>query len=256
MQKVSAYIITKNSQAHLYKALESIQWADEIVIVDDFSCDKTCEIAAHFKAKIVEHKFENFGAQRNFALTCLTYDWVLCLDSDECISAELKIEILQALKNPTADIYLAPRKTFFINRWIMHSGWYPDYRHPVLFNKKKAQYKNQLVHEDIDYKGERKQYFSGDILHYSYDNVEQFIKKSDQYSGLSAQQMFARGKRAKIYNFIFNPLNMFLKMFIFKRGFLDKKTGFILAMLYAYFYTLMKYIKLWQLEQNRKDKNA
>jgi (heptosyl)LPS beta-1,4-glucosyltransferase len=138
----------------------------------------------------------------------------------------------------------------------MHSGWYPDYRHPVLFNRQRAKYKKQLVHEDIDYKGDRKAYFHNDILHYSYDNIDQFIKKSEQYSGLSARQMFDNGRRVKIHNFIVNPLNMFLKMFVFKMGFLDGKTGFVLAMLYAYFYTMMKYVKLWQLEQDEGGTHA
>jgi glycosyltransferase involved in cell wall biosynthesis len=102
MQKVSAYILTKNSQKHLCEVIDSIKWADEIVIIDDFSTDETQNIAKKFGAKIVENKFENFGKQRNFALTCLKNDWVLCLDSDECISPPLKDEILRALENPTA----------------------------------------------------------------------------------------------------------------------------------------------------------
>jgi glycosyltransferase involved in cell wall biosynthesis len=254
MNKVSAYIISKNVENHIKAAIESLRWADEIVIVDDFSQDKTAQIALEAGAKVIEHKFEYFGAQRNFALTCLKYDWVVCLDSDERVSDDLRDEILAELKKdePSADIFLAPRKTKFINKWIDHSGWYPDYRHPILFNKRKAQYKDQLVHEDIDYKGDNIGYFKGDILHYSYDSIKQFIKKSDQYSDLSSRQMFERGKRAHIHNFILNPVNMFLKMFIFKCGFLDGLTGFILALLYSAFYTLMKYIKLWELWAKNK----
>jgi glycosyltransferase involved in cell wall biosynthesis len=253
MQKVSAYIITKNVEKHIKQCIESLKWADEIVIIDDFSSDKTAEIAKSEGAKVIEHKFEYFGAQRNFALTQLSYDWVLCLDSDERISEKLKEEILAQLKDtPNADIFLAPRKSMFINKWIMHSGWYPDYRHPILFNRKKAVYKDQLVHEDILYTGNKKAYFKGDILHYSYDSIKQFIKKSDQYSDLSAKQMFERGKKAKLHNFIINPINMFIKMFIIRRGFLDGLTGFVLALLYSSFYTLMKYVKLWELWEKSK----
>ena len=254
MKKTSAYIIAKNVENHIKAAIESLSWADEIVIIDDFSQDKTAQLAIEAGAKVISHKFEYFGAQRNFALTCLAHDWVICLDSDERVSDELRDEILAELKKdePSSDIFLAPRKTKFINKWIMHSGWYPDYRHPILFDKRKACYKDQLVHENIDYKGGRAGYFKGEILHYSYDSIKHFIKKSDQYSDLSSRQMFERGKRAHLHNFILNPTIMFIKMFILKRGFLDGKTGFILALLYSAFYTLMKYIKLWEIQAKSK----
>ncbi|MDR3048453.1 MAG: glycosyltransferase family 2 protein [Elusimicrobiota bacterium] len=251
--KTTAYIIAKNVEEHIKSCIESLSFADEILIIDDFSSDKTAQIAQSLGAKVISHKFENFGAQRNFALTQTSYNWIICLDSDERISDELKQEILEQINGiPKADVFLAPRKTKFINKWIKHSGWYPDYRHPILFDKTKAQYKNQLVHEDIDYNGDKKAFFKGDILHYSYNSIGQFIKKSDQYSSLSARQMFERGKKFKLYNLIINPINMFLKMFVFKRGFLDGLAGLILALLYSAFYTLMKYIKLWEL-QVKKD---
>jgi hypothetical protein len=129
----------------------------------------------------------------------------------------------------------------------MHSGWYPDYRHPILLNKNKVKYKDQLVHEDIDYKG-KKFYFKGYILHYPYDNIESFIKKSDFYSDLWSKEMFQKGKKFKAVNLVVNPIVMFIKILIIKRGFLDGITGLILAVLYSSFYTLMKYVKLWELE--------
>jgi glycosyltransferase involved in cell wall biosynthesis len=198
--------------------------------------------------KVVQNKFEYFGKQRNFALTQCSNNWVICLDADERITTELKEEIEQELKNtPKADVFIAPRKSKFINRWILHSGWYPDYRHPVLFNKNKMKYKDQLVHEDIEYNG-KKVYFKGDILHYPYDSIKQFVKKSDFYTDLRSKEMFERGKKFKILNLFVNPSVMFFKMYIIKKGFLDGLAGLILALLYSSFYTLMKYIKLWELE--------
>jgi glycosyltransferase involved in cell wall biosynthesis len=247
--KISAYIISKNAQKQISDCIKSLNFVDEIVVIDDFSSDNTVSIAKNIGAKVIEHKFESFGSQRNFALSCLENDWVICLDSDERVSDKLKEEILQQKnKPPQCDAFLAPRKTMFINKWITHSGWYPDYRHPIFFNKNKVHYKNMLVHEDIDYTNLKIAYFKGDILHYSYESIKHFIQKSDFYTDLSAKQMFERGKKFKLYNLIINPLNMFLKMFIFKRGFLDGITGFILALLYSSFYTSMKYIKLWELE--------
>ncbi|MDR1195080.1 MAG: glycosyltransferase family 2 protein [Endomicrobium sp.] len=253
MRKVSAYILTKNSEKHIKECIESVKWADEIVIVDSFSGDATLEIAKEAGCKIFQRKLEGFGAQRNFALEQCSYEWVICLDSDERISPELKAEIEKQLQNsPECAVFLAPRKSRFINRWILHSGWYPDYRHPVLFNKNEAKYKNQLVHEDIDYKGKKK-YFKGDILHYPYDSIKQFIAKSDYYTDLRAEEMFKAGKKFSVLNLMVNPCSMFLKMYVFRRGFLDGLAGFILALSYSCFYTLMKYIKLWELENKKSE---
>ena len=248
MIKVSAYVLTKNEEKHIKECIESIKWADEIVIVDDFSTDSTAEIAKTMNCKVVENKFEYFGKQRNFALTQCFNEWVICLDSDERITPELKAEIEQELQStPRAYAFVAPRKSMFINRWILHSGWYPDYRHPILFNKNKVKYKDQLVHEDIDYKGE-KFYFKGDILHYPYDSIKSFIKKSDFYSDFRSREMLQKGKKFKVVNLIVNPIVMFIKMYVIKKGFLDGIAGLILALLYSSFYTLMKYVKLWELE--------
>ncbi|MDR2067201.1 MAG: glycosyltransferase family 2 protein [Endomicrobium sp.] len=248
MNKVSAYVLTKNVEKYIKDCIESIKWVDEIVVVDDYSIDNTVEIAKSFGCKVIQNKLEYFGKQRNFALEHCAYQWVVCLDADERISQELKEEIEYELKKCLDfDVYIAPRKSKFINKWIMHSGWYPDYRHPILFNKSKVKYKNQLVHEDVDYKG-KKFYFKGDILHYPYDSIKSFIKKSDLYSDLCSKEMFQRGKKFKIINLIVNPTVMFVKMYVLKKGFLDGVTGLVLALLYSSFYTLMKYVKLWELE--------
>ena len=253
MRKVSAYILTKNEERHIRACVESLKWADEIIIVDAFSSDATVEIAKDLGCKTVQHKFEGFGAQRNFALEQCSYEWVVCLDADERISPELKTEIEMQLQNsPIGDVFVAPRKSMFINRWITHSGWYPDYRHPILFNKNKMKYKNQLVHEDSDYKG-KKNYFKGDILHYPYDSIKQFVAKSDLYTDLRAREMFEKGRKFNVLNLMINPCAMFLKMYVFKRGFLDGIAGLILAFLYSSFYTLMKYIKLWELGNKKSE---
>jgi glycosyltransferase involved in cell wall biosynthesis len=248
MNKVSAYVLTKNVEKYIKDCIESIKWVDEIVVVDDYSTDNTVEIAKSFGCKVMQNKLECFGKQRNFALEHCTYQWVVCLDADERLSQHLRKEIEYELKKSlNFDVYIAPRKSKFINKWIMHSGWYPDYRHPILFNKSKVKYKDQLVHEDVDYKG-KKFYFKGDILHYPYDSIKSFIKKSDFYSDLRSKEMFQRGEKFKIINLIVNPSVMFVKMYVLKKGFLDGVTGLILALLYSSFYTLMKYVKLWELE--------
>jgi glycosyltransferase involved in cell wall biosynthesis len=248
VRKVSAYVLTKNEEKHIKDCLESIKWVDEIVIIDDFSSDSTVEIARNMGCKLVQNKFEYFGQQRNFALSQCLHEWVVCLDADERITQELSKEIECELQDtPRYNAYVAPRRSKFINSWILYSGWYPDYRHPVLFNRNKMKYKDQLVHEDIDYEGE-KFCFKSDILHYPYHNIKQFVKKSNFYTDLRSEEMFQQGRKFTVFNLFINPLVMFIKMYIVKKGFLDGLAGLILALLYSSFYTLMKYIKLWELE--------
>jgi glycosyltransferase involved in cell wall biosynthesis len=253
MRKVSAYIIAYNEEKRIKDAVENLKFADEIIVVDSFSSDFTAQAAQEAGAKAIKHKFESFGAQRNFALEQCSYDWIICLDADERITPELQREIEFHLQNsPDGDVFLAPRKSRFINKWILHSGWYPDYRHPILFDKTKAKYKNSLVHEDIDYKGAKK-YFKGEILHFPYDSVKHFVKKSDLYTDLRAKEMFEQGKKFRVWNLFINPSVMFIKMYFIKKGFLDGLTGLILALLYSSFYTLMKYVKLWELCNKRTE---
>jgi hypothetical protein len=145
------------------------------------------------------------------------YEWIVCLDADERIRSKLRAEIEYELKNaPEGDAYVAPRKSRFINKWILHSGWYPDYRHSVFFNKNKMKYKDQLVHEDIDYRGE-KLYFQGEILHYPYDSIKHFMRKSDFYTDLRAKEIFQEGKKFKILNVFVNPIAMFVKIILLKK---------------------------------------
>jgi glycosyltransferase involved in cell wall biosynthesis len=251
--KVSAYILTHNEEKNIENCLESIKWVDEIVIVDSFSTDKTLEIAARYNCKIVRRKMDGFGAQRNAALDNCSNDWIICLDADERLSETLQNEIKQSLSGAVfeAVAYKAPRKSQFLGKWIMHSGWYPDFRHPVFFNKKFCRYKEQLVHESLEVRG-KTAYFKGDINHYTYSSIQQFSAKSELYSSLRAREMFAAGKKFSVCNLIFNPVFTVFKMYVLKKGFLDGTHGLILAFLYGYFYTMMKYVKLWELYLSRK----
>ncbi|MDR3330871.1 MAG: glycosyltransferase family 2 protein [Endomicrobium sp.] len=249
MIKVSAYILTKNEEFNIKECIKSINWVDEIVIIDDFSTDGTLKIVKKMDCRIIQNKFEYFSKQRNFALSQCSHEWVICLDADERVSVQLRLEIEHELQSfPKSNYYVAPRKSKFINKWVLHSGWYPDFRHPIFFNKNKMKYKDQFVHERIDYKG-KKMHFTGDIIHYPYYSIKHFVRKSDFYTELSSKEMFQKGKKFTIANLFVDPFVMFIKMFFVKKGFLDGLTGLILALLYSSFYTLMKYIKLWELEK-------
>lgn len=254
--KISVYVITYNEEKKIKDCLESIKWADEIVVIDSFSTDKTIEICEAYTDKIFQKKFEGFGNLRNFALKCVSNNWVLSIDSDERSTEELKREILQLLlKGPEADAYFVPRKNYFFGKFIKHSGWYPNYRQPQFFNKNKMRYcESDLVHEAFELKDNGKiGYLKGHIIQYPFLSLDEFLRKMDRYSTLRAKQMHIEKKKFRFYQIITHPLSCFLKMYFLKLGFCDGKQGLLLALLYTY-YTLIKYAKFWEIYLNEKNK--
>ena len=245
MEKLSAYIITYNEEERIRDCLESVKWADEIVVLDSFSTDRTVEICREYTDKIYQHRFAGFGDLRNTAISHTSNNWILSVDADERVTEELREEISEKLKTgPAADAYFVPRINYFLGHRIKHCGWYPDYRQPQFFHKDRMKYTDQLVHEGFILSG-KVSYLHGHVLQYPFLSLEQFFRKMDRYSSLRAEDMFREGRRFNIHHLITHPLSMFIKMFILKRGFLDGKVGFIISTLYAY-YTFIKYIKLWE----------
>ncbi len=244
-KKISVYIITYNEETKIRDCLESVKWADEIVVLDSFSTDKTVEICREYTEKIIQHEFVGFGQLRNIAVSHTSCDWVLSVDADERVTDELRDEILDKLKTePDANAYFVPRINYFLGYRVRHCGWYPDYRQPQFFHRDRMKYNDQLVHEGFISTG-KVSYLKGHVLQYPFLNLDQFFRKMERYSSLRAEDMFREGRRFKMHHLITHPLSMFIKMFILKRGFLDRKIGFIISMLYAY-YTLIKYLKLWE----------
>jgi len=250
-RKVSVYVITFNEEKKIRACLESVTWADEIVVVDSFSTDKTVEICRQFTDKIYQHEFNGFGELRNAALSHVSNDWVLSIDSDERATPELRDEIRAKLSGsgPDADAYLVPRKSYFLDHWIRHCGWYPDYRQPQFFNRQKMKYTLQKVHETYILDGKLSR-LNGHALQFPFLSMDQFLRKIDRYSTLRAGEMLAAGKRFKIRHLLLNPAAMFVRMYVAKLGFLDGKAGLILSLLYGY-YTMIKYIKLWEQQNNK-----
>lgn len=246
MPKLSIYVMTFNNKDKIQDCLESVKWADEIVVMDSFSTDGTVEICRQYTNRIIQEKFTGFGALRNKAVAACSYDWILSIDSDERCTEELKKEVLALLKQgPSCDAYHVPRKTYFLDTWVRHCGWYPDYRQPQFFNKQRMRYKDQLVHEGYELTGTLC-YLKEHAIQYPFLNLEQFLAKMDRYSSLRAQEMFKEGKRFSIINIIINPFAMFFRMYVVKRGFLDGTIGLMLSLLYGYYYTMIKYVKLWE----------
>jgi len=248
---LSVFVLAYNSADKIRQCLESVSWADEIVVVDSFSADSTEAIAREFTDKVIQHEFKGFGELRNFALSRLSHEWVLSVDSDEVVTPEFRAEIEGMLeRGPDADAYFVPRINYFLRKYkILHGGWYPDYRQPQFFNRNKFRYReDQLVHEGFVCDG-RVGYMKEHVIQYPFLTLREFLEKMDRYSNLMARQRIESGKRFSAVKLIFSPPVFFVKMYIFRRGFMDGLPGLVLALLYAN-YTLLKYVKLWNLERN------
>lgn len=244
-KKISVCIICKNEQDKISQCLESVAWADEIVIVDSGSTDATIEIAKQFTDKIFSYNdWPGFGLQRQRAEQHARNDWVLAIDCDEVISAELRLEIESSMDNANNnDVFFFNRLTNFCGQFIYHSGWYPD-RVARIYNKSEYQYNDNLVHESVSCHGSHKVHLKGVLHHYQYDNFPQYIQKRNGYASLSAEGMQRKGKTCGLLKASGSAMWAFFRHFILKRGFLDGKLGFVIAVVQMQ-YTFNKYLFLW-----------
>ena len=243
---LSVILITKNEEANLKDCLESVSFADEIIVVDSQSSDKTQEIAQSFSAKLeITSDWPGFGPQKNRALNLATKEWVLSIDADERVTPELKQEILATMASSNAaDCYAIPRSSWYCGRFMKHSGWCPDYV-DRLFKRGTAKFSDHLVHERLlptGSSGKLKNHF----LHYSYRNFSQVLKKVDVYSSAAAQQAFKQGKKGGLGEALIQGFWAFFRTYVLRRGFLDGKHGLALAISNAAT-SYYKYLKLWQL---------
>jgi len=247
MPRISAVVITYNEENNISRCLESLSWADEIVVVDSFSQDRTKEIASSFTDKIFDLEWQGFGKQKEFARTKASYDWVLSIDADEVVSEKLREEIKGIInKNDSLDDYYIPRLSNFLGRWIKHSSWYPDYV-LRLFKKDKAKFDESLVHEKLILEG-RGGVLKNEILHYTDPDISHYLLKMNKYTSLSAEMLSSEGKNATLFDLLFRPMAIFFKMYLFKSGFLDGWQGFVLAC-FSSFHVFVKYAKLWHLRE-------
>lgn len=244
---LSVAIITYNEENNIKDALESIKWADEIVVVDSFSTDKTPEICRQYTDKVFSIEWSNFSEQKNKAVSMTSHSWVLVLDADERITDALRNEITNVLKDDTSmDGYYIPRKNYFANKWIKHGGWWPDYT-LRLFRRRKGTFEKREVHEAIKING-KAGYLKNPLEHYTYKDVKDFLKRTDTYSSLAAKELFKKNRKADILDIIFRPPATFCRMFFLQLGILDGIYGIILAYLYSV-YTYRKYSKLREMRE-------
>jgi glycosyltransferase involved in cell wall biosynthesis len=240
--KLSVYVIAFNEENKIEDALKSVTWADEIVVVDSFSTDKTVEIARRYTDLIVQVPFEGFGKLRNSAIAATSYDWIFSLDTDERCTEAARKEIQCITNDPDAsDAYYVPRRNLFMGRWIAHSGWYPDYRQPQLFRRGAQIFSDDVVHESFKTMG-RVGYLRSYIWQIPFRNLSQMIGKMERYSTLGGQKLADRGRNATMAQALVHAVFAFFRLYVIKRGFMDGWPGFVIA-LYNFESTFYKYAK-------------
>lgn len=229
MPQISVYIIAYNEADKVRATIQSVQWADEIIVVDSHSTDGTAEIAEQLGAKVVQVKFQGFGDLRNQALAACTGEWIFSLDADERCTPEVAQEIQAIIADPqSADVYLTPRRNFFMGRWIKHSGWYPNYRQPQLFRKGAMHYDLKPVHEGYLLNTTRPiAHMTNAIWQFPFKNMGEVLHKANRYSTLGAEKIVH--KKLGMGSALGHATWSFVKHFVFKAGFLDGWAGFVIA---------------------------
>lgn len=251
MNSVSVYIIVYNEADKITAAINSVLWADEIVVADSYSTDSTAAIAESMGARVVQIPFEGFGALRNAAVAFCVNNWIFNLDADERCTPEVRDEILQLIHSDSArDAYYVPRKNFFMGKWIKHSGLYPDYRQPQLFRKGALSYKTDLVHEGIIFQtGKKPGYLRNAVHQIPYKDFSEILHKIDRYSSLGAKRMADSGKKSGMTKAFLHAAWAFFYPYFLKFGFLDGWPGFALA-LGSFEGTFYKYAKRCEMDSN------
>jgi len=254
--KISAFIICLNEEKNIRRALDSVKWCDEIVIIDSGSTDETLSICREYTDKIHSRAWPGYVEQKRFGLSQCTSEWVLNLDADEEVSPELRDEIVTALNsrqsiNAEVNGFKLLRVVFYLGRWWRKGGWQNEYRLRVV-RREFAAWGGEDPHEHATVQGKVLK-LKGELRHYTYKDIAGHVQSLNSLSSAAAMSMFAKGKRASAIKILLNPCARFIKFYLIKKGFREGRAGLIVAHLEAY-YVFLKYVKLWELW--RKSKNA
>ena len=249
MPPISATLITHNEAANIGRAIRSLDCADEILVVDSGSTDATVKIASELGARVVVHPWEGFATQKNFASAQARHDWILSLDADEELDEEARAAIREWKQSePAVGAYRLARRARYLGRWILHSGWYPDWK-IRLFDRSLAQWRGKYVHESVVASGPVET-LAGEILHYTCDSLADHRKRIEFYTDLAAKEMFEGGRRAGLGRRLLAPPWVFINTYFFRLGVLDGVPGFLIAWMAAR-YVYRKYQKLSELTSGR-----
>jgi glycosyltransferase involved in cell wall biosynthesis len=250
MTKLSVTIITYNEEKNIRECLDSVRWADEIVVLDSHSTDRTEGICKEYTDKIFQNEWLGYGRQKNLCAERAENDWIFNVDADEVVTPELKAELMEFLSSsPPFSAYLMPRRNYFGDRWIRYGGWYPDYIVRV-YNKRKARFNHSDVHESVQV-SDRPGILRGTIKHYTYNNLRDYISRQNRYSSLSAEDMAREGRGVYWYDLSLRPIFAFIKIYVLRMGFREGGLGFILSIGHS-FYTFLKYAKLWEIKRVKR----
>jgi len=252
MSSLSVIVLTCNVEDTLAECLQSAAFADELIVFDSGSTDSTLQIATDNGAKIVQQNdWPGFGRQRQLAQQHACKEWVLMLDADEVITPALRQSIEQAIQQAPDSLYALARLSWCFGRFIRHSGWYPDWCQR-LYPRAKAQFNDALVHEKLEYSSELQlKKLHGDLLHYTYRDLNHYLVKSAHYAKAWADQRQQRGKTASLSQAFLHAIGCFIKMYLLRAGFLDGRAGLLLALLSAHS-TYVKYADLWLRTQPKR----
>lgn len=241
MTALSVVILTRNEEKHLPACLASVRWADEVLVIDSFSTDRTVQIAQAAGARVEELSFVNYAAMRDTGLSLARGDWVLFVDADERASDELRKEILSVIQHSQIAVrkspivgYWIPRQNYIFGAWVRHAGWYPD-RQLRLMQRTRAHYDPaRPVHELVVLEGEAGE-LCGHLIHINYETVGEFVRKQKHYARYDAQKLSADGIRAKAHNFVLQPMREFRRRYIALQGYRDGWRGLLLSLLMAWY---------------------
>ena len=245
--KLTVTVITRNEAAHIVAALQSVAWADEIVVVDSHSTDDTVALARAHATRVEVRDWPGYGAQKNYAAELAANDWILSIDADERVTPELAAEIRERLAgDPPARGYRIPRVTHYLGRWIRSTDWYPDYQ-LRLYDRRSGRWDLRRVHESVEVKGQPG-LLRHDLQHYAYRDISHHLATIDRYTTLAAEQWIAEGRRTTAFGAIVHAKAAFFRNYILRRGFTDGAAGLIVSVLNSY-YVFLKLTKLWELQR-------
>ena len=250
--KLTVTVITRDESAHIAAALESVAWADEIIVVDSGSTDDTVAIARRYATRVEQRDWPGYSEQKNYAAGIASNDWILSLDADERVTPQLAAEIRQALTSePAVRGYRVPRVTWYLGRWIRSTDWYPDYQ-LRLYDRRAGTWNGRRVHESVTLQG-APALLRHELQHYAYRDLAEHLATIDRYTTLAAEQWLAEGRRTNGFELLIHPRLAFLRNYLLRGGFRDGAAGLLVSRMNSY-YVFLKLAKLWEL-QNPQSNN-
>lgn len=246
--KLTAIIPTGNEEHNIEEVIQSVSFADEIMVVDSFSTDKTVEKAKKHTNFIIQREYENSASQKNWAIPQANHDWILLVDADERVTPELKEEVLKIINSDPEEVgFWIYRSNDFMGKRIQYSDWQGD-KVIRLFRKSKSKYENKQVHAEVICDG-KVGYLKNKLLHNTYHGFDKYMDKLNRYAWWQAKDLHKKGKKPSLFHFVFKPFYRFFKQYILKGGFRDGVPGLVIATLGGYA-VFTRYVKLWLLRKN------